>query len=140
MTLENISDVPQICSGTLRITPRALNFQNFLGGGPKPPLRRGGHWAPLRTFPLRRLRRLEWRFAPHIVINKISWHPPTQILYPPLSLALYIGMTFASFCDFGTIPFERDLFIRIDTGRAISCFISLISDDDNPSCPELFLR
>ena len=32
------------------------------------------------------------------------------------------------------------LFIRIDTGRAISCCISLISDDDNPSCPELFLR
>ena len=24
MTLENISDVPQICSGTLRIAPRAL--------------------------------------------------------------------------------------------------------------------
>ena len=37
MTLENISDVPQICSGTLRIAPRALNFLN---------LRRGGHWAP----------------------------------------------------------------------------------------------
>ena len=47
-------------------------------------------------------------------------------------------MTFASFCDFGTIPFERDLFIRIDTGRAIACLISVISDDDNPSCPELF--
>ena len=31
MTLENISDVPQICSGTLRIAPRALNFQHFLG-------------------------------------------------------------------------------------------------------------
>ena len=34
MTLENISDVPQICSGTLRIAPRALNF---LGGGQTPP-------------------------------------------------------------------------------------------------------
>ena len=56
-----------------------------------------------------------------------------------VSLALYIGMTFASFCDFGTIPFERDLFIRIDTGRTISCFISLVKKD-NPSCPELFLR
>ena len=37
MTLENMSDVPQICSGTLRIAPRALNFQNFLGGGPPNP-------------------------------------------------------------------------------------------------------
>ena len=37
MTLENISDVPQICSGTLRIAPRALNFQNVLGGGPPNP-------------------------------------------------------------------------------------------------------
>ena len=35
MSLENISDVPQICSGTLRIAPRALNFENF----PKPPIR-----------------------------------------------------------------------------------------------------
>ena len=43
MTLENISDVPQICSGTLRIAPRALNFQNFLGGGPtNPPY--GEYW------------------------------------------------------------------------------------------------
>ena len=78
MTLENISDVPQICSGTLRIAPRALNLQNFLGGGPpKPPYGEGATGPPLRTFPLRRLRRLEWRFAPHIVINKISWHPPS---------------------------------------------------------------
>ena len=37
MTLENISDVPQICSGTLRIAPRALNFLHFLGGGPPNP-------------------------------------------------------------------------------------------------------
>ena len=37
MTLENMSDVPQICSGTLRIAPRALSFQNFLGGVPPNP-------------------------------------------------------------------------------------------------------
>ena len=35
MTLENISDVPHICSGTLRIAPRAVNFQNFRGGAPR---------------------------------------------------------------------------------------------------------
>ena len=85
MTLENISDVPQICSGTLRIAPRALNFLNFLSKPPPPPPpRSGGHWAPpLRTFPLRRLRRLEWRFAPHIVINKISWHPSPNPVSAP---------------------------------------------------------
>ena len=31
-------EVPKICSGTLRIAPRALHFLNFLGGdAPKPP-------------------------------------------------------------------------------------------------------
>ena len=48
MTLENIYDVPQICSGTLRIAPRALHFPNSF---PKPPLRRGGHWAPPPYLP-----------------------------------------------------------------------------------------
>ena len=47
MALENISNVPQICPGTLRIALRALQFPNFLlrRGGPLPP-------PPLRIFHL----------------------------------------------------------------------------------------
>ena len=34
MALENISNVPEVCSGMLRIAPKTLHIQNFLGGGP----------------------------------------------------------------------------------------------------------
>ena len=37
-TLKNIYNTPQICSGMLKIAPKALHFLTFLGGGPpKPP-------------------------------------------------------------------------------------------------------
>ena len=32
MALENISNVPEVCSGMLRIAPRAHHIQNFLEG------------------------------------------------------------------------------------------------------------
>ena len=36
MALENISNIPEVCScsSMLRIAPRALHILNFLGGGP----------------------------------------------------------------------------------------------------------
>ena len=37
MALENIYNEPAVCSGILRIAPRALQIQNVLGGPPKPP-------------------------------------------------------------------------------------------------------
>ena len=37
MALENISYVPEVCSGMLRIAPRALHIQHFLGGCPPSP-------------------------------------------------------------------------------------------------------
>ena len=45
--LKNISNVPEIYSGMLRIVPRALHIQNFLGGGQTPP---PPPWLP-PTFP-----------------------------------------------------------------------------------------
>ena len=39
MTLENISNVPEVCSGMLRIALRALHIPKFLRGGPQTPLR-----------------------------------------------------------------------------------------------------
>ena len=37
MALENMYNVPEVCSGMLRIAPRALQILNFLGGGPPNP-------------------------------------------------------------------------------------------------------
>ena len=60
MALENISNVPQICSGTLRIFPRALQF-------PQTPLTERGHcMGPPPYLPPR------------------PWPAPSQIVYPPL--------------------------------------------------------
>ena len=57
-TVKNIYDTPQICSGMLKIAPKALHFLKFLGGGSPnaPPPRRMGNSPPpppppLRTFP-----------------------------------------------------------------------------------------
>ena len=36
-TLKNIYNTPQICSGMLKIAPKALHFQKFLRGGPPNP-------------------------------------------------------------------------------------------------------
>ena len=45
MALENISNLPDVCSGMLRIAPRPLQIINFLAGGPPTPP------PPPRTFP-----------------------------------------------------------------------------------------
>ena len=37
MAIENISNVPEVCSGMLRIAPRALHIPHSLGGGPPNP-------------------------------------------------------------------------------------------------------
>ena len=54
-TLKNIYDTPQICSGMLKIAPKALHFQKKNWGRanpPPPPPRRTGHSnpPPLLTF------------------------------------------------------------------------------------------
>ena len=38
MALENIYNVLEVCSGMLRIAPRALQILNFLGEAPQTPL------------------------------------------------------------------------------------------------------
>ena len=63
MTLENISNVPQIYSGTLRIAPRALQFLNY---------GEGATGSSLRTFPRDPLSHQELMLL------------PSQILYPPM--------------------------------------------------------
>ena len=37
MALENIYNVPEVCSGLIRIAPRPLQIPIFLGGGPPNP-------------------------------------------------------------------------------------------------------
>ena len=86
MALENISNVPQVL---LRIAPRALHIQIFLGGRPPKP--------PARTFPLRRLRRLcayvsvSHRTPP----GKKSWIRPCRVKFWNESVFWPLPMDFA---------------------------------------------
>ena len=70
MALENISNVPQICSGTLRIAPRALQFLNCLRVPPNP--------APY--LPPIRLRRLGGTSCHPLSHLNISWPPPKSCI------------------------------------------------------------
>ena len=79
-TLKNIYNTPQICSGMLKIAPKALHFLKFLGEGQTPPPpRRTGHSPP----SLPSLRRL----TPFIIPQKI-------ILATIFSLLLYISQKY----------------------------------------------
>ena len=100
MALENIY-VPQICSCTLRIAPRALQFLNFLGGDPKPPIYGAAATAPppLRTFTETPAAS---RWHPLFHLN-IYW-PPSHILYPPLQWACFFPRLLS--CYFHMILFD----------------------------------
>ena len=77
MALENIYNVPEVCSGMLRIAPRALQILHFLGGGPPNP--------PPSYRPPKRRRRLSGTLSHLTPPGEKSWIRPCS---PPPSTNL----------------------------------------------------